>query len=194
MITNKEELRFYLEEDRVALNKKRKKPRVIGDEVWRFQILLRKEEYHFNSGNRWRAQIYKAIRHRLGVNLGFSIPINVFGPGLSIAHYGPIVVNKNCKIGANCRVHVGVNIGTKAGEEGQAALIGKNAYIGPGVKIFGKIEIGDNIAIGANAVVNKSFPQGNCTIGGVPAKLISDKTSEGLWLKPHEIQELRSVK
>src|SRR5690606_3039735 len=113
--------------------------------------------------------------HKLGVKLGFDIGINVFGPGLSLAHYGPVIVNKHAKIGAHARVHVGVNIGTMAGVSGAAASIGDNVYIGPGVKIFGPIVLGDNIAIGANAVVNKSFPEGNCTIGGVPAKIISAK-------------------
>jgi len=44
--------------------------------------------------------------------------------------------------------------------------------------MFGPIEIGDNIAIGANSVVNKSFAEGNCTIAGVPAKIISQNTSK----------------
>jgi serine O-acetyltransferase len=56
-------------------------------------------------------------------------------------------------------------------------LFGDNVYIGPGAKIFGPIVIGNNVAIGANAVVNKSF-QHNCTIAGVPAKVISQKTSK----------------
>ena len=39
-------------------------------------------------------------------------------------------------------------------------------------KIFGKIVIGNNTVIAANSVVNKDFIEGNCTIGGVPAKII----------------------
>lgn len=183
MIKTKDDLKYYLEQDRILLNKKRRNPRFIGDEVWRYQILLRKEEYHHNVSNKLFAFYYKVRRHRLGIRLGFDIGINVFGPGLSLAHFGPIIVNKKAKIGANARVHVGVNIGTKAGVSGAAATIGDNLYLGPGVKIFGPVVLGDNIAIGANAVVNKSFPQGNCTIGGVPAKIISEKTSEGLWIK-----------
>ena len=40
--------------------------------------------------------------------------------------------------------------------------------------------IGDNTAIGANAVVNRDFPAGDMTIGGVPARVLSDKGSKGL--------------
>lgn len=193
MIRSKQDLHHYLERDRISLNKRRKRPRIVGDEVWVFQVLLRKEEYHTNVKNKIRAAIYKVRRHRLGVRLGFSVPINVFGPGLSIAHYGTLVINKDCRIGENCRIHVDVNIGTKAGESGQVACIGDNAYIGPGVKIFGKVKLGNNIAIGANSVVNKSFPEGNCTIAGIPAKVISEKNSQGLWLKPEEIEALKNI-
>jgi serine O-acetyltransferase len=114
------------------------------------------------------------------MRLGFSIPINVFGPGLSIAHRGTIVVNAGTRIGANCRLHVCVNIGAGAGSGGKAPTLGDNCYIAPGAKIFGDVVIGPNTAIGANAVVNKSFPQGGVTIGGVPAKVISNKSSQGL--------------
>jgi serine O-acetyltransferase len=57
--------------------------------------------------------------------------------------------------------------------------IGDNVYIGPGAKIFGKITIGNNVAIGANAVVNSDVPS-ICTFGGIPAKKISNKGSDGL--------------
>lgn len=191
MIKNKNDLSFYLNEDRVYLNKKTISPRVVGDEVWKFQILLRKEEYHTNVGNRFLALYYKVRRHKLGVLLGFSIPINVFGPGLSIAHYGTIIVNKSSRIGANCRLHASVNIGTQAGVSGSAPVVGDNAYIGPGAKLFGPIVLGDNVAIGANAVVNKSYPNGDITLGGIPAKVISESSSEDLWLKPLEIEKLR---
>lgn len=193
MISTKADLKYYLDQDRIQLNKSIKKPRLIGDEVWRFQIYLRKEEYHKNNGNTIRKNIYKLFRHRLGVKLGFTIFPNTFGPGLSIAHYGTIIVNKHSKIGSNCRIHANVNIGTQAGVSGAAPTLGHNCYIGPGVKIFGNIIIGNNTAIGANAVVNKSFQSGECTLGGIPAKIISKKNSVGLWLKKHEIDKLMGV-
>lgn len=148
---------------------------------------MRRLEYLTNcKRNRILRGIVSYRYQRLGSKLGFSIPINVFGPGLSIAHHGTIVVNGGAKVGANCRLHVCVNIGTEAGKRADAPVIGDNCYIGPGVKMFGKITLGPNMAIGANSVVNKSFPQGNATIGGMPAKIISERTSEGLLVKGHK--------
>jgi len=97
--------------------------------------------------------------------LGFTIPINIFGPGLSIAHFGTIVVNNGVKVGTNCRLHVCVNIGTEAGKASSAP------------------SIGNNTVVGANSVVNTSFPEGNVTIAGVPARIISNKNSDRLLIK-----------
>jgi len=105
------------------------------------------------------------------LKLGFTIPINVFGPGLSIAHYGTIVVSQHASVGANCRLHAGVNIGASAGQKG-APEIGNNVYIGPGAIIFGNIKIADGVSIGANATVNKSFETNNVVVAGTPARVV----------------------
>jgi serine O-acetyltransferase len=115
----------------------------------------------------------------MSIHLGFTIPLNVFGPGLCIAHRGTIVINKDTTIGENCRIHACTNIGTGRGGI-SAPQIGSNVYIGPGAKIFGDITIADNIAIGANSVVNKSFYEKGISIAGVPAKKINNKGSDGI--------------
>jgi serine O-acetyltransferase len=169
--------------DRVALGRKKNIKAILFDDIWKFQRLMRRLEYLTNCKKNRFLKAWVAFRYyRLGRLLGFTIPINVFGPGLSIAHQGTIVVNGAVKVGANCRIHVCVNIGTQAGAAADSPQIGRNCYIGPGAKFFGRIILGDNIAVGANAVVNKSFPEGNMTIAGVPAKKISSKTSEGLLI------------
>ena len=119
----------------------------------------------------------------MSIQLGFTIPINVFGPGLSIGHVGTIVVNSSARIGANCRIHVCTSIATAAGYSDKAPKIGNNVYIGPGAKIFGDIIIADEIAIGANSVVNSSFMEPGITLAGVPAKKVSDKGSKDLIIE-----------
>jgi len=67
-------------------------------------------------------------------------------------------------------------------------MIGDNVYIGPGAKIFGAITIGDGVAIGANAVVHHDVSSG-VTVGGVPARVISKKGSQGLVVDACRIAE-----
>lgn len=183
MIMNRADLRTYLEADRIALGSPRGISARLFHQVWRYERCLRRLEYRRNTGaNLLLLTIARFHHRRLGRQLGFSIPPNVFGPGLSIAHYGTIVVNPGTKIGANCRIHVDVNIGTAAGQDA-APTLGEDCYIGPGAKLFGPIEIGPGTAIGANAVVNQSFPDGHITLGGVPAKQISSRGSEGFLIR-----------
>jgi len=178
MIDSKNKLKEYLEADKKALRISLKRPRVFEDEIWKFQICLRKLEYFINCKkgiiNKVIRRYYRIRLHRLSVKLNFYIPVNVFDKGLSIGHIGPVIINDYAKIGENCRVHVGVNIGAGVNEPKAAPIIGNNVYIGPGAKIYGNIKIGDNVAIGANAVVNKDVPS-NVTVAGVPAKIVSNK-------------------
>lgn len=183
MITTKNELKHYLLQDAIALNcDERQRPSLFGDEIWKFQRLLRKTEYYTNLYNKSKKYYifhylwHKFRFHKLSVKLGFSIPLNVFGPGLSIAHYGTIVVNSAAKVGKNCRLHEGVNIGATNGSAA-APQIGDNVFIGTGAKIIGDISIADDVAIGANAVVVKSITESGVTYGGVPAKKISSNNS-----------------
>lgn len=182
MIRSKEDLAFYINEDAKNNAVKRINPLVNWlinrllwggvNPIWNFIVTLRKLEYYTNCPshiNKVR-KLYTHIRFRkLSMRLGFSIPINVFGAGLSIPHYGTIVVNPNAKIGRNCRIHVGVNIGM---HKGRTPIIGDNVYIGPGAIIFGDVSIGDNVSVAANATVSKSVSEKNIVIAGTPATII----------------------
>lgn len=149
-----------------------------GGELWKYLIVLRYYEYYANCHksyfDRVKLSIFSKLHHYLGIKLGYSIPPNVFGPGLKLNHYGTIVVNPNARIGKFCDIHVDVNIGQNYGPE-DVPTIGDNVWIGPGVKIFGKIHIADGIMIGANSVVNRSFDEPNITIAGIPARKIKDQ-------------------
>ena len=182
MITSKEQLTEYLCADAKANSRKSVKAHLFGDEIWKFQISLRKLEYYTALPKPKRMLFLPALAfekhryHRLSVKLGFSIPINVFGKGLSIPHYGTIVVSHGAHIGENCRIHEGVTIGATNGSS-HAAVIGNHVFIGSGAKIIGNVTIADNVCIGANAVVVKSITDEGTTWGGVPARKISDSGS-----------------
>lgn len=142
--------------------------------LWSFIRYLRKYEYYLNTDQsglfiRLKRKYFLYEYKKLGYKLGFSIPPNVFGPGLRIPHYGTIVVHPSAKVGSRCVIQAGVNIGVN---NGGVPRIGDNVYIGPGAKLFGAIEIANDVAIGANAVVTKSFLESNITIAGIPAKII----------------------
>lgn len=181
MIKNKSDLKRYLEMDRYALGRGGR-PKWIGDYIYKFEISLRYHEYYHNiiaEGNsnllnRLKLLYWKYRHNRLGLLLGFEIPINVFDAGLRINHRGLLIVNKHVKIGKYCDIHQGVNIGMQGDSNRNCPTIGDNVWIGPGAKLFGKIVIGNNNQIGANAVVNKSFVEDGIAIAGVPAKKISN--------------------
>ncbi len=188
MIMSRQDYFFYLQADRIGLkieNTKGFREKVygfiIGNDVWKFQRLLRKVEYYQNcrASAIWKpyySYLYFKF-YRMQVRLGFYVHPNCFGPGLSISHPGTLLVSPKARIGANCRIHPCVVIGDKLGF---SPKIGNNVYIGPGAKIFGNITIADGVAIGANSVINKSILEPNITVAGIPARKVSDKGSKGL--------------
>lgn len=184
-----QELKYYLEEDKKALREyyfpslKPCAPFFIDKEIGRFQYLLRKCEYYYSNKTHnplfiLKKYLYAYFFKKQSIKLGFTIPPHTFGPGLRIAHRGTIVVNGKCKIGSNCTINAGVNIGIKAGCPEEVPTIGNNVYIGPGAKIFGKITIADGCAIGANAVVCKDILEPNAIVAGIPAKIIGKVTRD----------------
>lgn len=182
MIFSKKELEEYMEADRIQLGEKRKRPRILVDEIWKYERCLRKYEYHINCNHTVRKLIYKYFHHKLGLKLGVAIPPNVCGKGLSIAHYGCIEINDKAKIGDNLRIHEGVTVGASGN---QVPILGNNIFLASGCKVIGGVKIEDDVAVGAGAVVIKSITEKGITCGGVPAKKISDNNSHKFvfWYK-----------
>ena len=184
MIDSKSAYRRYLEADWVALGapgagrRWRKVLHARTNPIWAFQRSLRRLEYASNCRPGllfapWRLWLRVRFR-RASIRLGFTIPPNVFGPGLSISHWGPIVVNHGARVGANCRIHPGVTLGTEAGFADRAPTLGDDCYLGPGAKVFGAIVLADGTAVGANAAVGASVEEPNTAVAGVPARKIAE--------------------
>lgn len=182
MINSRKDLIKCLSQDSIANKRKTIRPSLYGDDIWKFIYLLRLNEYYSSLTGLKKVLCFPitALRkiqfHHRSLLMGFSIPINVFDSGLSIAHYGTIVVNGNCKIGKNCRIQTGVTLGSTNGCT-EAPVLGDNIFLGDGCKIIGNISIANDVAIGANAVVVKSITEPGTTWGGIPAHKISNNNS-----------------
>lgn len=179
-IESKADYREFLAADLLAYNVRRWR----FDSRWRYPVLhyqrlLRRTEY---LGTR-RGPFARAARfwarfrlQSVGVRTGVTLPPGVAGAGVSIAHYGTVVVNTRARIGRFCRLHPGVTIGIS---DGKVPIIGDLVYIGPNAVIYGGVTVGDRAVIGANAVVNRDVPPG-VTVAGSPARVVSERNSRSL--------------
>lgn len=112
----------------------------------------------------------KIINRFIYLQFNCSIPYTTnIKSHVEIVHGIGITLHQNSVIGEGTLIYQNVTIGN-----GMGPKIGKNCVIGAGACILGDIVIGDNVKIGANAVVLKDIPD-NCTVVGIPAKIIKQK-------------------
>lgn len=127
-----------------------------------------------------------ALRH-YSLTYGFQIPWQTnIGPGLSIGHFGSIIINPSSTIGTNCNITTGVLLGLSpiCDEDGrfirfEYPTIGNRVALGNNSKIIGGAIIGDDSIIGVNTVVTRSIPKKSIAVGA-PAKIISQNGSSAL--------------
>lgn len=145
--------------------------------IWLYIKTMRYLEYYMNKKQKcWDVLFRLYYNHKLrkyAYKTGFQIPPNTIGKGLTIWHWGPIIINENARIGDNATIQTGVIVGHKKAGEG-CPIIGDNVVLGSGCKVFGNICIGDNVEIAPNACVVKDC-NSNAIYGGVPAKVLRVK-------------------
>ena len=170
-----------MEQDRLSLHMWKEKPGR-PDIPWKYEIILRKAEYYSNKKDRTLTdrilrRYYVGLHRGLSVRYMMQIPLNVCGPGLSIAHMGMVQIGAHTVIGKNLRILPGVLIGGSRSTPGEYPVLGDNIYFGAGAKILGGVRIADDVAIGANAVVTRDITEAGTTYAGIPARRISDHDS-----------------
>lgn len=173
MIKNRDEFKHYLREDKKANQIKRIIPLPFYDDIWKLLRVLRRYEYHLNCLKNGAVKkcilvIDKLILYHYSVRTGISISPNCFEEGLTLWHYGGIVVNNHVKGGRYVTLQNGVNIA-------ENVIIGDNVYLAPGVKIAKDVVIPESCLIGYNAVVTKSLEYSHSTYVGIPAQKLCDK-------------------
>ena len=91
------------------------------------------------------------------------------GPGL-VVHNCSCLFILATRIDHSCTVNQGVSVASVRGTGWPT--IGNNVYLGAECKVMGGVQVGDNVVVAANSLVITDVPS-NCTVMGVPARIIS---------------------
>lgn len=184
MIRTKMDLQEYLLADSlnykdIAIGIKRYKMYIdsnpISDQfyIWKYIYTMRHVEYHINNSGTWHKLMCKIWLWRLrkcSYKTSIQIAPNTCDKGLTIWHWGAIIINSAARLGEYCTLYPDVLIGHKNPGD-LAPQIGSNVFIGAGSKIIGNICIGNNVTVAPNSVVVKNLPD-NVIAGGIPAIII----------------------
>ncbi|HLX90791.1 MAG TPA: acyltransferase [Puia sp.] len=122
----------------------------------------------------WTSQVYDTENILVGVDSypGIMRGCYIQGKGgISIGDYTQIAPNVII-VSANHDVY------DSRKHNPEPVRIGKYCWIGAGAKIMPGVTLGDWTIVGAGAVVTRSFEEGYCVLGGIPAGVIRelDKT------------------
>lgn len=191
MITNRKDLKRYLECDRIALGINYKHPKLFIDRLWKFQIQYRKLEYFYNNKNNPFYFIIYAIRkiifRKKCDKLNCEFPLNIIDEGLSIFHGHRIIINGYAKIGKNFSISSGCVVGQS---KGKTPIIGDNVQMHIDSTIIGDVQICNNTTLGAKTLVVKDVMEESVTLGGVPAKIISRNLNKYMMNRRNKMEEL----
>ena len=194
MILSRQDYKDYLDADRKNYSrlttkgqwlKTRVTSTPVSDQskIWAYIKTLRKVELLLNQNGALAHFLAALSMHRLRVLsriTGFQIRPNTIGKGLTIWHWGPIIIRG--EIGEYCTLHPGIVIGERT-LHGACPKIGNHVIIYSGVNINGSVEIGDDVIIAPNTVVTKSIPS-HSMVAGVPARIIKTRVDMGSeWVR-----------
>lgn len=181
MITSYKELRFYILADRMMntggfrLSLFSRIKLILGySPILDFLGRLRHVEFYDSqakNGSPFKKKLFNLLKachqlrlSRLGRQLGFTIYPHVLDYGVSIPHWGTVVVGPGNKIGRYAVFHTCTCI------PGGDKKIGDYLYVATGAKITkDDIILGDNITVAANSVCTKDCPESNVLLAGAPA-------------------------
>jgi len=132
----------------------------------------------------WTSQVYDVENILIGIDAypGIMKGCYIQGKGgIEIGNYtqiapNVIIVSANHNVYDN-REHISSPV-----------KIGSYCWLGAGSKIMPGVNLGDWTVVGAGAVVTKSFPEGFCVIGGIPAKILKYLDKEKCIPYTHEIE------
>lgn len=134
-----------------------------------FQRILR-----INSHVPWPVHHASVVSYPERIKREFWRPYPGYLSGQYFQAKNGIVIGKNVRLGPGVKViSASHNVDNyDLHDKAKPIIIGDNCWLAANVVVLPGVELGNHIVVAAGAVVNKSFPEGNCVIGGVPAKII----------------------
>jgi serine O-acetyltransferase len=175
MIKSKEDLAYYLSEDRKYYTA----PPTFNDwllksdfyYIWNFLTELRWFEYRLNTAKTrfdiLRLKYHKFKFYRLMHKTKLYLQPNVFAPGVYIPHLGHISVASEAVVGKNCVLRPGTLIASNLGAKNtktRVVIVGDDVEFSEGCKVICK-KIGDNVTCGPNTVIDKNIPDNSIVMG-----------------------------
>jgi acetyltransferase-like isoleucine patch superfamily enzyme len=154
-------------------------PWVYTREGWRWvwRGIVWQKVFGFNRGLRFPASPF--IRVSNGRNLEFD-PADV----RNFQSMGVYLQNFSARIVIGRGTYIAPNVGLITANHdlddldhhtpGEDIVLGERCWIGMGAVVMPGVRLGPRTIVAANAVVTKSFPEGNCIVGGVPAKVLRE--------------------
>lgn len=115
--------------------------------------------------------LYFACYSFVRLATGIDIPRGAkFGPGLLIHHFGGIIINPECEVGANCTMRHGVTLGSNK-DGGAPPVLEDDVTLGAYAQVLGNVTVGSGSTVGAMTVVLQDIPPGSTAVG-VPARIL----------------------
>lgn len=141
-----------------------------------FQRSLRAAEYYQtkNGPARLLYAWHRLVLKRRSLATGIAISPGSCGPGLSVPHYGSVIIHRDARVGAFCRIHSATNIGTY---RGHAPRLGDFVYVGPGAVIYGDVSVGSRSIVGAGVVLGRSVPSDSMAKTSAPLEIVPSRSS-----------------
>lgn len=149
--------------------------------VWSYRL----SHWLYERGMRGLALwISKRARIRRGVDIH---PAATIGRRFTCDHGIGVVIGSTAIIGDDCLIYQGVTLGMTGGQQQgkRHPTLGSNVMVGANATILGDISVGDGARVGAGAVVVRDVPN-DVTVGGVPARIVSDRRPGGFRLVDDE--------
>jgi serine O-acetyltransferase len=95
------------------------------------------------------------------------------GRGFFVDHGAGVVIGETTIIGEKVVLFHNVTLGGTGKHHGKRhPTIGNNVLIGTGATLLGPVTVGDNVKIGAGSFIFMRDVPSNCTVAGVPARIV----------------------